>query len=328
MHFCIMGCGEIARTHARVLRKLRNFVPGHTIRFSFASRDAAKARGYREKFGGDLALTSYEEAFSHDRIDVVVLCTPNGTHRDLALAALEHGKHLIIEKPIACTVAEADEILAKAKSHGRHVLVAENHRYRPNVRAIERLVESGTLGVIKVIRMTILRMRRLRPEEWRAIRNQMGGGPLIDSGIHWVNVLLTLARDRPISITAYQPPITNQPSAQEDSIVITCQFQNGAVGILTCSWGVQGVFPIGTFAVHGSAGSIYSLNSGEVGLMNRRFFRPMFFSIRDRQGFQAMWQDFLHGFANSNPESCLMNGEIGRRDLAFIEQAYRSVAKN
>ena len=323
MHFCIVGCGYIAQTHARALKELEQFVPGNPTRISFASRSADKAREFRQKFNGELALVSYQEAFTHDEIDAVVLCTPHVTHRDLAIAALEQDKDVIIEKPIACSVAHADEILATATKFGRHVLVAENHRYRPNVMRLERIVNSGELGVIKVIRIQIMRMRRFRQEEWRAIGDQMGGGPLIDAGIHWVNVLLTLSQSEPVSIAAYQPPTTNKPSPREDSMVITCQFQNGAVGSLIFSWGIPG-FPLNFFSAHGSAGSVYSFENGRIGLVTGRALRPILFPFRDWRGFVAMWKDFLSGFASGNPERCLTNGKIGRRDLAFVEAAYHS----
>jgi predicted dehydrogenase len=304
------------------LKKLERFVAGKPTRVSFASRSADKARDFQRKFNGVLAFGSYEEAFAQADIDAVVLCTPHITHRDLAVGALEQGKDVIIEKPIACSVAHADEILARATKLGRHVLVAENHRYRPNVMRLETMVNSGALGVIKLIRINIMRMHQFKQEEWRAIENQMGGGPLIDAGIHWVNVLLTLGQAEPVSITAYEPPITNKPSPREDSIVVTCQFPNGAVGSLIFSWGIH-AFPLNFFSVHGSTGSAYSFEGGRFGLVTARFLRPMVFPFRDWRGFVAMWKDFLNGFASGNPDGCLTNGHIGRRDLAFVETAYR-----
>ena len=324
MHFCILGCGKIARTHAAILRKLAGFIPNQSTRISFASRERAKADAFRSEFGGELAFAPYEQAFSHESIDVIVLCTPNHTHRELAIAALENEKHVVIEKPIACTTAEADEIIATAKRIGRRVLVAENHRYRPHVMAIERIVRSGELDVIKLIRINVLRHHQFAENEWRADRDCMGGGILIDAGIHWVNVLLTLGQGFPVSISAYQPPATNRPTSQEDSIVVTCQFENGAVGVLTYSWGVRGTLPLGFFSVHCSKGSVYSLNAGRFGVLNRGLIRPLLFPFPDWQGYEAMWKDFLRGFASGNLEQCLMTGEIGRRDLAFVEQAYRS----
>jgi predicted dehydrogenase len=328
MHYCIVGCGKIAITHAATLTKLERFIPDQPIRLSFASRDRAKAGEYRSRFGGELALGSYEEAFSHDAIDVIVLCTPNHTHRQLAGAALEQGKHVVIEKPISCTTNEADEILAIAKRTGRHVLVAENHRYRPNVMAIERIVRGGTLGTIKFIRINVLRKHELKQGGWRASRDCMGGGVLIDAGIHWVNVLMTLGQGFPVSIHAYQPPATNQPKSQEDSMVVSCQFESGPVGLIAYSWGVRGALPLSFFSVHGSEGSVYSFNAGRFGFLKRRFLRPLLFSFRDWQGYEAMWQDFLRGLATGNPDQCLMTGETGRRDLAFVEAAYRSAKES
>ena len=327
MHYCIVGCGSIALTHATVLTKLARFVPDRPARLSFASRDASKAREYRSRFKGELALPSYEEAFSDTAIDAIVLCTPNHTHRDLAIAALEHGKDVVIEKPIACTTAEADEILAAAKRNNRHVVVAENHRYRPNVMALERIVRSGDLGLIKLIRINVLRQHEFKQNDWRADRDCMGGGILIDAGIHWINVLLTLGRGFPVSITAYEPPPTNQSSTQEDSMVVSCQFESGTVGLIAYSWDVGGAFPLSFFSAHGSSGSVYSFNAGRIGFLNRGLLRPLLFPFRDWRGYEAMWKDFLHGFASGHPERCLVTGEIGRRDLAFVEAAYRSAKR-
>ncbi len=328
MHYCLIGCGKIALTHARVLKKLEGFVPANHVQISFASRDEAKAEKYRSQFDGELAFDSYEAAFFHDKIDTVVICTPNDSHRGLALTALDYGKHVIIEKPIACTVAEADEILATAKRMDRHVLVAENHRYRPNVLKVDRIVRSGALGVIKLIRIHIMRTHQFKKDEWRASLDRMGGGILIDGGIHWANVLMTLGQGAPVSITAYQPPVSNQSSPQEDSIVVTCQFENGAVGVLVYSWAVQGALPVSFFSVHGSKASVYSSNAGRFGLFKRRWIWPLLFPFHDWQGYEAMWRDFLLGFANGNPERCLANGDIGRRDLAFVEAAYQSLKRS
>ena len=325
MHYCIVGCGRIAQTHARLLKKLENFVPGNRTRFSFASRDKNKVREYRKKFGGELVFDSYAEAFASKEIDVAVICTPNDSHRPLALAALEQGKHVIIEKPIARTTAEADEILAEARKRDRHVLVAENHRYRPHTLRLEPLVRSGCLGVVKMIRINVMRTHRFKPDEWRASFDQMGGGPLIDGGIHWVNVLLTLGGSPVTAVSAYEPPTTLENCPGEDSIVITTQFQGGAVGILTYSWGIRGSFPIRFFSVHGSEGSIYCSNSGVIGLMKCRFWRPLMFSFRDNQGYRAMWQEFLLCLAKGNCDQSLATGDIGRRDLAFIESTYQNL---
>lgn len=325
MHYCILGCGDIAQVHARTLKKLENFVPSKPTRFSFASRSKDRAAAFKKKLGGELALGSYEEACSHKDIDAVVICTPNDSHRDLAIAALENGKDVVIEKPIACTVAEADEILAKAQKLGRHVLVAENHRYRPHVISIARYLSTGALGVLKMIRMNVMRTRHFKTDEWRSKADAMGGGPLIDGGIHWVNVLLTLANSPVRDVVAFEAPTTVRHAPGEDTLAILCQFANGCVGDLSYSWGIAGSVPLKFFSVHGSEGSIYCSNSGMIGLRSKKVMLPVFFPMRDWKGYQGMWQDFLICLANGNSKPCLASGEIGRRDLAFIESAYASL---
>jgi len=327
MHFCILGCGKIAKMHAKILKKLEHFVLGKPTRISFASRDLEKAKHYKKKFKGDFTFGSYEEALCHKDVDVIVICTPNDSHKDLALKALENKKHVVIEKPLACTTTEADEIIRKAQEVNQLVLVAENHRYRPHIRYLEQVIQSGDLGVIKMIRMNVMRKHQLNDFEWRARPEQMGGGPFIDGGIHWVNALLTLGADEVTEIKAFEPPTTIENCPQEDSLALLCQFKNGIVGSLTYSWGIQGSFPLKFMAVHGSQGSIYVANSGMMGIRIKTIPYPIKLPIRDWRGYAAMWKNFLITLAHENKDVCLCPAEIGRRDLEFVERAYTSLPK-
>ena len=319
MHFCIFGCGKIAQVHAQNLKKLARFVPGHPCQFSFASRHPARAREYQERLGGTLAFGSYEEALKCDKIDVVVICAPNDCHHELALRALGANKHVIIEKPITCKTAQADEILALSATHGKKVFVAENFAYRPSIQGLGRLIDSGELGVVKLISINILHGRTFKPDEWRSDVRRMGGGPLIDGGIHWVNALLNLGGGEPVKISALRPPTTVRNCPQEDTLCVLCQFESGTVGALNYSWGTLGTFPIKVVAVHGSLSSAYVATNGLFGLHMRKLPRPLFFPRKDRGGFEAMWKNFLNCLAGRE-ETCLASGEIGRRDLAFVER--------
>src|SRR5687767_7616688 len=148
MHLCLVGCGYIASHHARVLKGLGQVLPGEPLQLSFASRDKAKAASFKASYGGTHAFGSYAEACAHGEIDAVVICTPNAHHHDAALQAIAGGKHVIVEKPFATTVAEADEILDHAGRAGVHVFVAENHRYLPQVRWHEGVIARGELGTL------------------------------------------------------------------------------------------------------------------------------------------------------------------------------------
>src|SRR6185436_14205249 len=108
---CIVVCGRFANFHARAARKL-----GGAVRLAFASRDPARAEAYRRRFGGFAAFASYEAAAADPRVDAVIVCTPHHLHEAHARLAAEHGKAVLLEKPIARTLPEADAILGAARS--------------------------------------------------------------------------------------------------------------------------------------------------------------------------------------------------------------------
>jgi len=315
MHYCIIGCGAIARVHARYLSGL----PGAEV--SFASRVAGRAESWRKTWRGRRAYSSYEAAFADPAIGAAVICTPHASHASLALAALSAGKHVVIEKPMANSTAEADAILAAAEGARRQVLVAENHHYRPHVRRMAEIARSGRLGRIKLIRIHVLRNRSFKPAEWRADASEMGGGAFVDGGIHWVNALLTLAGEPPDGLTAFGASPT-QPG--EDSLGVACRFPSGTVGMVAYSWGVRGAFPQGFFSIHGSEGSAYCSNGGRFGLISTGGVpRPLIFPLRDWQGFGAMWRDFNGSLVGGRPAET--DGIAGRRDLAVVEAIYRQI---
>ncbi len=322
MHLCLVGCGKMAQTHAKILQNLQHFLPQETVSLSFASRSLTKAQAYQQTFQGRMAFGSYADAVCHPDIDVVVICTPNDSHVTWALQGLEQHKHLIIEKPFALTSAEADAILKQATDVDRHVLVAENHRFRPHIRYVERVIHSGALGVLKMIKLNVMRSHHFRAQEWRANRQHMGGGPLIDGGIHWVNVLLTLGGGSATDICALEPPTTATNCPREDSIAVMCRLHNGAIGHLIYSWGISGALPLGCIAVHGAKGSVYVSNVGRIGLKWLHGPKPLLLPCRDWRGWRAMWQDFLLTLAGRQGHQSLAHGGIGRRDLAFVEAAY------
>ena len=325
MHLCLIGCGYIASRHARVLNGLGHVLSNEPLRLSFASRDKAKAEAFKASYGGTHAFGSYADACSHGEIDAIVVCTPNADHYSTAVQAIAGRKHVIVEKPFATTVADADDMLERAGTAGVNVFAAENHRYLPHVRWLESVISSGELGTLKMIRLNFMGSLRFRDGEWRGSPAAMGGGVLIDGGVHWVNTLLTLGGGDAANITAVESTRTLPGCPGEDTIVVSCALQNGAVGVLTYSWNIAPSFADRFMAVYGDKGSAYVQNSGTLGMtvVGSRP-RPKIFPRRDREGFMAMWQDFLINLRGGRQMRCLATGEMGRRDLAFVEAAYRS----
>lgn len=328
MHLCLIGCGYIASHHARILRKLGASGVANPVKISFASRDRAKAETFRATHAGSLAFGTYAEACAHPEIQAVVVCTPNSDHHETALAAIANGKHAIVEKPFAATVAQADDILAHAAAAGVRVFVAENHRYHPHVRWLEALIQRGQLGALRLIRLNFLTSLGFREGEWRGSLATMGGGVLIDGGIHWVNTLLTLGGGDSVDVTAVEATRTMPGCPGEDTVVVSCVLKNGAVGVLSYSWNIRASFPDRIVAAHGDKGSAYVDNGGRVGYASIEGRRKLkVFPRGDREGFVAMWTDFLSNLDRGGASTPLATGEMGRRDLAFVEAAYRALRR-
>jgi len=153
----------------------------------FASRDLSRAKRYRAIHGGVASFGSYEDAIRDSRVHGVLLCTPHDLHLQQALLAARHGKHLLIEKPLARSLAEADQIRAAADSAGIVLMVGENFRFMPAFRRVEAYLDAGVIGALREIRLAA-RGDRV-PAGWRLSRSAMGGGTLIDGGIHYISLL-------------------------------------------------------------------------------------------------------------------------------------------
>ena len=172
---CIIGCGNFSRTFAESIRPLTS-----EINLYFASRDANKAQVYNSTFGGHGSFGSYEEAVGHPDVTAVYICTPHHLHLEHAVLAASHKKHILIEKPIARTSEEAQQMVAISNHFQINLMVAENYRFIPAIRLCKKLINQGAIGRIRVVQ--IQQESPYLPSEWRAIRSKNGGGVFIDAG--------------------------------------------------------------------------------------------------------------------------------------------------
>ena len=124
----VVGCGEYAGTLARAMQPLES-----EIDLFFASRDQAKAEDFNRRFGGSGFFGSYQEAAADPRVEAMYLCAPHHLHRDHVAMAVLASKHVLVEKPIARNVEEAEEIIRAAQDAGVTLMIAENCRFMPPV---------------------------------------------------------------------------------------------------------------------------------------------------------------------------------------------------
>jgi predicted dehydrogenase len=312
----VLGCGRIARRHAGAARALRG-----EIALSFASRDQEKAESYRRAFGGVAAFGSYEAAVGDPSVHAVLICTPHNRHLDDALMAAAHGKHILVEKPIARSLEEADRIIEAARAGGVTLMVAENFHFMPAFRVVSRYLADGWVGELRQVHISA---RGLRVgQDWRFSREMVGGGALIDGGIHYVHLLRQWG-GRAHTIYALSPPKTLVDMGGEDTVSLLAGMNGGVVGFLSNSWATPGMPRFQWSAISGTGGSVFADHRGRVVFVRSRRGRRLRFFWRDLRGHEAMLREFAEAVRSGRPPE--MDGSEGRRDLAAVLAAYRSIA--
>src|SRR5512138_2447128 len=154
VRLAFLGCGYITRVHSRRLRAL-----GRDVVCAYASRDSARAAEYRRLSGGAASYGDYASAIADPRVDAVVIAVPPRFHLDLALRALEAGKHVLVEKPAFVRMEDYRSVLAARDRAGRVVLVAENDHYKPLAVQLRRLLAEGVIGEIVFAHFTTIAHR-------------------------------------------------------------------------------------------------------------------------------------------------------------------------
>lgn len=178
--FGIIGCGLIGR------KRLDSLPPGSVK--AVCDLDPRRAQALAERAGG-VACPDAAALLAHPGVDAVVVATLNASLSPLAAQAAAAGKHVLVEKPAARTVAELDELAAAAAKTGVLVRVGYNHRCHPAVLKARAIVDSGALGPLMFIRGRYGHGGRVGYDrEWRADPAQSGGGELIDQGVHLIDL--------------------------------------------------------------------------------------------------------------------------------------------
>ena len=181
----IIGCGLIGRKRAGALSGISG---AHLALCADVRVELAKALA-AEVAPGVPATGDWRAAVNHADVDIVIVATTNDALADVARAALEAGKHVLVEKPGARNVAELDTIIETAARCGRLVRVGFNHRYHAALQKAREIVDAGALGDLMFVRGRYGHGGRLGYEkEWRADPKRSGGGELIDQGVHLIDL--------------------------------------------------------------------------------------------------------------------------------------------
>lgn len=309
----VIGCGWIARRHAAAACRLR-------VPLIFASRDLERARHYRRRFGGLDAYGGYAEALADRRATGAIICTPHDRHLSDAGEAFAAGKHVLLEKPLARTLDEADEIIAAAHARGRVLMVAEQFHFMPAFRRVKALLDAGRLGALRELHL-IARGFGARTS-WRARAEAVGGGVLIDGGIHYVHNLRWWGGEVR-RVVALRPSQTVATLEGEDAVTLLAELPGGAVGLLSNSVAARGLPRVQWSTLTGTRASCFADNRGRFVLTRGEGPPRIALFRRDVRGYQAMLSAFIQAMARGHATE--MDGAAGRADLAVVLAAYRSI---
>ncbi|GAA2552586.1 Gfo/Idh/MocA family oxidoreductase [Winogradskya consettensis] len=249
--FALVGAGVIGRHHGSVMQALSDRIELVAV----ADVDSVRAERLTSEHGGR-PYPSLRAALSAEDVDVVVVCTPTGRHGEVAIEALNAGKHVILEKPAEITVARTDEIIAARQRAGTLVTVISQHRFDPATEQTLTAIGRGEFGRLTsgIAAIDWWRGQSYYDSgDWRGTWDLDGGGALMNQGVHTVDLLIA-ALGRPVEVFAYTGTLAHERIEVEDVAAGVVRFASGALGVLHAT---TSAYPglSARLQVHGDRGS-------------------------------------------------------------------------
>jgi UDP-N-acetyl-2-amino-2-deoxyglucuronate dehydrogenase len=251
MRFAVIGAGVIGRTHAQTIQALQPRAELAAVVDVVPER----AQELADEHGVD-ALTSVEDVLARKDVDAVTIGTPSGLHADAAVAAIEAGKHVIVEKPLEIRLDAARRIAEADKRTDKTVMVVSQHRHDAASLIVHEAVQSGRFGTITSGNAVMSWWRSQSyydSGDWRGTWAVDGGGALMNQGIHTID-LFAWFMGEPVEVHAWTGCLAHERIEVEDTAVATVRFANGALGVVH---GTTAAYPGLTtgLRVHGDRGS-------------------------------------------------------------------------
>ena len=325
LNVAVLGCGRMGEVHGEAYAGLPD-----ESRVFYASRDPDRATGYANRFGGVGVFGEYQEAIQTPDIDLVDICLPDHLHAATAEAAFAAGKHVLVEKPMATSLADADRMIRAGERAGRTLTIAENFRFLPHLERAKELVAESALGEIFLIEVN--HFESLHPRGWRTQTTDDAGGTLIDVGHHFVDMAVQLGG--PVDwVFAQFAQRTLRDFTGEDTAVVMLGYASGVIGHLAVTIGAPGAPPQPTFIVCGTKASLYFDWQSGLWTGEGRAWSPSTLVLAkapEPPDSFDYWGVAIHAMVRSVVSDLRaglaprITGDIGRHDLALILAARQS----
>lgn len=328
-HIGIIGGGGISETHARAAQE----IPGVEIA-AFYGENHEKVEKLSELYGG-AAYRYFQSFLEHRPLDLVIIGSPSALHAEQGIAAAHRGLHVLTEKPIDVTTAQADALIKECERAQVKLGVCFQDRVAPEIARLKQLVDDGRLGKPILVNGSVKWYRPpeyYRDSRWRGRRALDGGGALMNQGVHTVDLLLWLMGDVE---RVYARTVTALHNIEvEDTVVATLEFRNGAIGTFEAGTSIYPGYQR-RVELTGSEGTVImehdrivaadlrtpdpALISPGAGDTNRSASSPI---VSDVSGHRRLIEDFLRAVETNGRPVC--DGLEGRRSVELIEAVYES----
>lgn len=271
LNIAMIGYKFMGKAHSNAWRQVSRFfeTPFEPVMKVVCGRNEEHVKEAAQRFGWQEHATSWEEVVSRSDIDVIDICTPGDSHLPIALAAAENKKVVFCEKPLANTIAEAEQMLEAVQHNGVIHMLCHNYRRAPAVALAKQIVAEGKIGQVYHYRGTYLQDWLVPPDfprVWRLEKAQAGSGALGDLVSHSVDLarylvgeitgvaglLKTFITERPLE----KGSPTLAPVDVDDAALSLVKFENGAVGTIEGSRFATGRKNDKRFEINGSQGSL------------------------------------------------------------------------
>ncbi|MCG7380431.1 Gfo/Idh/MocA family oxidoreductase [Paenibacillus sp. ACRSA] len=323
----VFGCGAIAER-----RHIPEYADNENVELvAFADPIVERAEKMAETYGGK-AYSSYEELLANETVDAVSVCTPNYLHAPMAIAAANAGKHVLVEKPMAVSTEEGEQMIEAAKKNNVFLMVGHNQRLMPPHVKAKEILDSGRLGKVLNFRTSF---GHPGPEAWsvdgadswffrkeEAIMGAMG-----DLGVHKSDFIRYLLSDEVSEVAGFISTLHKEGTKVDDNATCLLRMKSGAIGTLVASWTQyragdnstvlwceNGVMKIGT--VEGDE-VIVELTNGTV-----ETYKVGAMATNEKQVPSGVIDAFVESIVTNTPPS--ISGEEGLRSLQVILAAFES----
>lgn len=334
LRFALIGCGNIARKHAHVVH---NYLDEGEIG-AFIDTNPARAAEFSAKYGAPGFSNASEMIRAlGDSIDVFSILTPSGTHCANVLELVEYGRPLVVEKPLALRLDDADRMIEACDAHGVKLFVVHQNRYNPPIRKARQALEQGRFGrlVLGTVRLRWMRDQAYYDSEsWRGTWAH-DGGVFMNQAAHHIDMLTwfmgnvesvrSMAATRLVKIEC------------EDTGVAVMRFNSGALGVLEATTGARPKDLEGSISILGEKGTVVigGFFMNELVTWNFQDKRPDDETVFEEFGknppeFGHNLGEYLNDVISSiqTKKAALVDGLEGRRSLELITALYESIESN